>query len=323
MIKCGRKELSSLIVTSILGPHGDSGNFPLNLLPAHRAVVKVVLETGTTVIAKSATLPKRSGNYRWWAPWRCIKYVRSPETGKIIGLINAFDLTNDGVAAAAYGIKKSIEKGFKVVPSYAVEFMKQGVALAMSDVSRELREAVEIFRDELGPYFWMLEVDVSCSNTGEMLAENTDKILIVARYLRSIFEGCISFKLGPEHSVEMAIELEAIGIDIVHVLNAFPHRLINPDKFSPLASFGGGAYSGRTMFDRALAINTEFRRKLKMRMILGGGISDRQHIKRYVDMLEETSGSKEEKNSLSICSAVRSDPEETIEMLRSGKYLFG
>ena len=44
-----------------------------------------------TTIIKSLTLPPREGNFRWYYPLGCVRYLRGG------GIVNAFDLTNPGI----------------------------------------------------------------------------------------------------------------------------------------------------------------------------------------------------------------------------------
>jgi len=43
---------------------------------------------------KSITWLKREGNFRWWKPGDCIKLIW--ENGKIVGVANAYGLSNPG-----------------------------------------------------------------------------------------------------------------------------------------------------------------------------------------------------------------------------------
>lgn len=305
MIKFGQDEITDIVVTSIMGHSGGGNIFPLNLSPSYRRAAKEIRDKKITVIAKSATRFERQGNYCWYAPWLCIKQVRVG--GYIVGLHNSFGLTNKGVVTCAQTIRKAIENGYNVIPSYFVELSK-GIDVAL----REAGEAVGIYSQILGTYFWALEYNASCPNSGESLEENEEYIVTVAKYFLHILpRGAILIvKLSPVHSIELALALQKAGVDVIHALNTFPHSTIFPDKVSPLSKYGGGGYSGEFMFEQAFKINSRLRAKLEIPMIMGCGISNSDHILKYYDM----AGGKKN-NSFAICSVIRTDPAKASTVL--------
>lgn len=119
-------------------------------------------------------------------------------------------------------------------------------------------------------------------------------------------------KLSTVHSMELALALQEVGVHVIHAVNTFPHNNIfsDPKNVSPLAKYGGGGYSGEFMFERAFKINSQFRAKLKIPMIMGCGISNLDHILKYHDMAR---GKKD--NSFAICSAIRTDPYNASAIL--------
>lgn len=306
MIKFGQHVITDIVVTSIMGHSGGGNIFPLNLSPSYRRIAKEIRDKKITVIAKSATRFERQGYYRWYAPWLCIRQVR--ENGRVIGLHNSFGLSNRGVVACARMIRKAIEDGYNVIPSYFVELHK-GIDVAL----REAEDAVEVYSQTLGKYFWALEYDASCLNSGESLKENEKHIVTVAKhFLDHILQEdeILIVKLSPVHSIELALALQEAGVHVIHVLNTFPHSTIFPDKVSPLAKYGGGGYSGEFVFEQAFEINSQLRAKLEIPMIMGCGISNVDHILKYYDM----AGGKKN-NSFAICSVIRTDPARASDVL--------
>ena len=313
MISSNRHTISDIVVTSYLGHSGDGDIFPLNLLLSYRRAVALVRETGKTVIAKTATLYNNKGFYKPWAPWQVVKHIT--KDGRVIGLVNAFGLSNEGVYVCACKIKKSIQAGFSVIPSYAPRF-SQGLTIA----NIEGVEALRIYRKVLGKEFWAWEFDASCPSSGESIRESEQNFIEFIKHIRFFFNGCIIVKLSPVHSVEFALNLETIGVSVIHAINTFPHYFLYPDSSveSPLAKYGGGGYSGEFVFEQAFTINKKLREALRIPMIMGCGISNLSHVRRYTDMLSNLSKSSSNgfKNSLAVCSVLRIDLSEASKILK-------
>lgn len=310
MILLNDRDISNLVVTSILG-HGGSGNaFPLSLLPSYRKIVRSVRERGIVVIAKSATRHPRKDNHRWWAPWRCVRKI---EKGGAVGLVNAYGLSNSGVETCAQEIRRATEQGFRVIPSYSPEFFRNGKKILLRQVLFETQEAIRIYQEILGRSFWALELNGSCPNTGESLSENTNRLRsLVYALIRSLPVPLI-FKVSPVHPISLSLELEQIGVSVIHAVNTFPFATFFPDgQISPLARYGGGGCSGKMIFEKALEINLQLRRKLKIPMIMGGGISSCGHLDLYRQTLYREGFTE---NCLAICSVIRTDPKEAQQMI--------
>jgi dihydroorotate dehydrogenase len=313
MISSNKHTISDIVVTSYLGHSGDGDILPLNLLPSYRSAVSLVRETGKTVIAKTATLYDNKGFYKPWAPWKVVKHIT--KDGRVIGLINAFGLSNKGVYVCACKIKDAIKAGFSVIPSYAPRF-SQGLTAA----NIEGVEALRIYRKVLGKDFWAWELDASCPSSGESIQGSEQNFIEFIKHILFFFDGCIIVKLSPVHSVEFALKLETIGVNVIHAMNTFPHYFLYPDSSvkSPLAKYGGGGYSGEFVFEQAFAINKTLREALRIPMIMGCGISNLSHIRRYTDMLSKLSKSSLNgfENSLAICSVLRIDLPEASKILK-------
>jgi dihydroorotate dehydrogenase (NAD+) catalytic subunit len=294
-----------------MGHSGGGDIFPLNLLPSYRKIAKEIRDEGTTIIAKSATRHYCKGNYRWYAPGRCIK--RITKNGDV-GLLNSFGLTNDGVAVCAKRIRASIERGFNVIPSYFVN-LKDGLKSAL----KETEEAVEIYSTTLNEHFRAFEYNASCPNSGESLRNNEQHVVTVAKHALSVSPPNMLFivKMSPLHSIDLALALQEIGVHVLHCLNTFPHSLIFPNEISPLAKLGGGGYSGEFMFEKAFKINRYLRTHVRIPMILGCGISNREHAQAYWSMVRECDPeSPIANNSIAICSVIRNNPAEARKLIK-------
>ena len=94
-------------------------------------------------------------------------------------MLNAYGLTNGGVAACSRDIRGSCEAGIHAVPNLYPEFIK-GTETAI----RETLEAMEIYRESLGPRFWALELNFSCPNSQEEIARNLEQGLRCCQQVR-------------------------------------------------------------------------------------------------------------------------------------------
>ncbi len=62
MMSLARQKISPVVISTALGQAGR-GIFPYTLLPGYRRLLRVVRETGATVLTKSATRFPRRGNF--------------------------------------------------------------------------------------------------------------------------------------------------------------------------------------------------------------------------------------------------------------------
>jgi dihydroorotate dehydrogenase len=272
-----RVKISRIVISTALGLDGR-GIFPYTLLPGYRALVRTVRETGTTVFTKSATRFPRRGNFVPLNPFTW-KYIRRlPD----LGMLNAYGLTNDGVAACAPPLRRSREAGFNVIPNLYPEFAK-GTEQAVA----ETLEAVEIYRQHLGPHFSALELNFSCPNSAEEIRENVAQGLRCTREVRERYPDLFLIaKISVCHPYEFAQELERAGVGAIHAVNTIPYEIVfPPDRFppSPLAAVGGGGVSGGPAFAAALEYNRGLRPKVKSLLIMGCGVRSRAEVQQYFD----------------------------------------
>jgi hypothetical protein len=187
--------ISPVVISTALG-HDGRGIFPYTLLPGYRRLLRVTRDTGATVFSKSATRFQRRGNFIHANPltWKYIR--RLPDKG----MLNAYGLTNEGVAACAPHLKRSREAGFRVIPNFYPEFAK-GTETAIS----ETLEAAEIYQQSLGPDFEALELNYSCPNSVEAIRENVAQGLACTREVRARFPRLFLIaKLSICHPYEFA-----------------------------------------------------------------------------------------------------------------------
>ncbi|MBI4796670.1 MAG: hypothetical protein HY790_12690 [Deltaproteobacteria bacterium] len=297
MIEAERGRISTVAISTALGPSGR-GIFPYTLLPAYRRLLRVVRETGTAIFTKSATRFKRIGNFIAWNPltWKYIR--RLPD----LGMLNAYGLTNQGVEACAREIKVAVDQGFRVIPNLYPEFAK-GTELAIKDTL----EALEIYRQILGPDFWALELNYSCPNSEEAIRENVAQGLKCSREVKGKFPDLFLIaKISICHPCEFAQELEKLGVDALHAINTIPYEILYPQKRSPLWRVGGGGVSGGPALAAALSYNTRLRKRVSLPLIMGCGVKNREDVQRYLDVGAD---------AVSLCTLALRNPGEAAEII--------
>jgi dihydroorotate dehydrogenase (NAD+) catalytic subunit len=293
-------KISKIIISTALGP-GGSGIFPYTLLPSYRQFLQIVKETGTTVIAKSATRQRRQGNFIPVNPltWRYIRRISGQ------GMLNAYGLTNEGVEVCAGKIRESCATGFQVVPNFYPEFAK-GTETAI----RETLESIKIYHDILGPKFWAVELNFSCPNAKEAIAENVNQgIACVRRVRREYPELHLIAKISVVHPYEFAQELERLGVMAIHGVNTIPYALVFPEDTyppSPLAHVGGGGVSGGPACAAAKKYNTQLRKTVNLFLIMGCGVSSLEDVQSYLDLGAD---------AVSICTLALRQPREATKVV--------
>ncbi|MFZ5453025.1 MAG: HisA/HisF-related TIM barrel protein [Thermodesulfobacteriota bacterium] len=299
MIQAEKGRISTIVVSTALGP-GGRGIFPYTLLPGYRRLLRAVRETGTTVFAKSATRFPRRGNFLVWNPltWKYIK--RLPDSG----MLNAYGLTNDGITACAGEIKVSGAQAYNVIPNFYPEFAK-GTDTAI----HETLEAIDLYQDLLGPSFWALELNYSCPNSQEAIRENVTQALKCSQEVNrrnpSLY---VIAKISISHPYEFAQELEKLGVNALHALNTIPYEIIYPLRRSPLGAVGGGGVSGGPAFAAALDYNSRLRKMVRLPLIMGCGVRNRDDVQRYLDAGAD---------AVSLCTLALRDPGEAAEIITS------
>jgi len=297
MIQAERGRISTVVISTALGP-GGRGIFPYTLLPAYLRLLRAAGETGTAIFTKSATRFPRQGNFIAWNPltW---KYIRRLPDG---GMLNAYGLTNKGVAACAGGIKVSAAQGFKIIPNFYPEFAK-GTELAIKDTL----EALEIYRQIMGPEFWALELNYSCPNSQEAIRDNVAQALKCSQAVKGKAPGLFLIaKISICHPYEFAQELGNLGVNALHAVNTIPYEMVYPLKRSPLWQVGGGGVSGGPAFEQALSYNTGLRQKVSLPLIMGCGVRNGEDVQRYLDAGAD---------AVSFCTLALRNPREAAEII--------
>lgn len=295
MITIGHRRISTIVLSTALGTDGR-GIFPYTLLPGYRRLLRAVKDTSTTVLTKSATRQPRRGNFVAANPltWKYIQRLPG------MGMLNAYGLTNNGVASCARQIGTACRAGLQVIPNFHPEF-GQGLDTAI----RETLEAVGLYQNHLGEAFWALELNFSCPNVPEDVACNITDSLALAQALRAAHPDLFLIaKISVVHPYEFAEELERVGVGALHAVNTIPYDLVfPPDRYppSPLASVGGGGVSGGPALEPAYRYNAGLRPKVGLPLIMGCGVTRMDDVQGYLDIGAD---------AVSICTLVLRKPKE-------------
>lgn len=292
--------ISPIVISTAFGT-GGAGIFPYTLWPAYRRLQRQVKDLGATIFSKSATRYPRRGNFIPANPltWKYIQRLPG------LGMLNAYGLTNPGVEVCAAKIRASLQTGFQVIPNFYPEFAK-GEAVAIA----ETQAAVAIYSRILGSAFWALELNFSCPNSREEIRRNVTQVINCVRRLRQeVPHLFLIAKLSLVHPLELAQELEQLGIGAIHGVNTIPYELVFPPGSyppSPLAAVGGGGVSGGPAFPLAREYNARLRRKIKTFLIMGCGVSSMTQVQEYFDLGAD---------AVSLCTLVLRRPQEVSRIL--------
>jgi dihydroorotate dehydrogenase (NAD+) catalytic subunit len=255
------------------------------------------------VFSKSATRHSRRGNFVAANPltW---KYIQRLPDG---GMLNAYGLTNPGVAAGAPGLAGAIQAGYRVIPNFYPEFAKGGEM-----ARQETLEAIALYRQALGEHFQTLELNFSCPNAAEAIAENVVQALALTQELRQRHpELHLIAKLSVCHPYEFAQELERLGVAALHAVNTVPWEVLYPpglNPASPLAAVGGGGVSGGPAFKVAYDYNRGLRPLVKGFLIMGCGVKSQEEVQRYFDLGAD---------AVSLCTLALRRPPEAARIIQA------
>ncbi len=300
-IKIKGFELPRLLVSTIMGHSGNGREMPLGLYPPFWPVRRAILQTGTTVIAKSSTYMKHTGFFRWWNPFTW-KYIRRLQG---MGMLNAYGLTNHGVEVNALTIASATNKGYNIIPSFYPQFAK-GRTLAI----QETIQAIAIYCCWLGGKFRVLEFNFSCPNSEEEIRKNMKDALACVKATLAVYpELCLIAKISIVHPHEFAQDLVKAGVDIIHAINTIPYDLVYPDgPPSPLQAVGGGGVSGGPAFKLALDYNQRVREMIPgTPLIMGCGVMSSYNADYYF---------RNGADAVSICTVCKLEPAEAIKIIK-------
>jgi len=278
--------------------------FPYFFFPAFWYFLFTIWWNDITVIAKSATRHRHCGNFIWWNPWTW-KFIHTL-SGKD-GLLNAYGLTNPGVVVCAIMIRIACMLGFKVIPSYFIDFSR-GYMIGL----REAEQAIRIYKKIMGKHFWSIELNPSCPNHKEPILINQGNILAALRALKQNFPWLhFIIKGSIVYPGEFYSQAEQAGADTIHVINTIPFDVavgmgISPYAKSPLGEKTKGGFSGKIITDAACKYTTgTVIPATTQSLIFGGGISEWRDTLPYQQALRLRGDTRD--FSFSVCTAAKFD----------------
>lgn len=220
-------------------------------------------------ISKTYTFKPTRGNMRWYAPWRCVRYLGNGNW------VNSVGLTNDGIASF-----------------YARDFYtardKCGFGIIIPSLKMEGSQTTEIVQNLNNFAITAIEVNISCPNVkhdGEYWEQFNENVRCIHEYAR-VSKHPIIVKLGwrPDEVYEYVKKLDNV-VFAFDLINTVPYTVVYPGKKSPLDKYGlEGGVSGPDIAEfanKALVAGSSAADNAKL--ISGGGINGKlsELIRRY------------------------------------------
>lgn len=175
-----------------------------------------------TSVTKTLTLQPVEGNWRWYNPFRCLRFIPG-------GVVNAIELTNLGIDWWRKEVGPSVDSS------------KISLIASIFGEPDELAEMAKIMSDFdlVG-----IEINTSCPSAKNDILQNTGKVIKSCEVVERNSHLPIILKMSVTHDAEKIVEetdkiIEAIAI------NSVPWIIVFPNCQSPLAKFGGGGVSGK------------------------------------------------------------------------------
>ncbi len=204
-----------------------------------------------TIVAKTVTFEKKRGNYRWWWPPGCIRFLNREWDGSRFGLlgcegvVNAYGLTNPGF----YNWSRKVG---------GESFRLNLIASLFSD-SVSAPDELSSMAEQCGSLGVVgIEVNASCPNTQGDILDNSTKITKSCEAVKKVTSLPLLLKLSVVHDIDEILPRVKGLVEAIDI-NSVPWRVIFPNKPSPLAHLGGGGVSGKI----AQPYTWDFVRKLK------------------------------------------------------------
>lgn len=297
MIKTKSEKIISRVVISTITEFGN-GMFPYKFYPSYRNFLRIARES-TTQLLKSSTTYKEVGRFIKHNPltWKCVK--RIPDDG----IANAYKHTNPGAAVCADQIKKSIAAGSKIIPNYAPDFNKP-----IKQTIWETLEVIRLLYYKLGSDLNALEIKLYCPNIKQELEKNIRNSAILISEIRKLFPSLfLIIKVNYQHPFELSQEMELLGVGAIHAINAIEHSFISPNDPNPLG-LDDCAISGGPIKPYSLSYNRELRKKIRIRILMGGGIMSFDDAREFMDIGNDD-------DSIVICSMVARHTREATKLI--------
>ena len=199
-----------------------------------------------TVVTKTLTLAPRKGNFRWYNPLACVRFIRD-------GVVNAVDLTNPGLD---WWCRKAGQK----VDS-------QKIPLVVSIYAENIAELAKMCQSLNRFDLIAVKLNLSCPNAaGSCVFDDPGFVIEFCQAAHRLSRFPIIIKISVTqayHSFLPRLEniVEAVAI------NSVPWDSIFPGKASPLARLGGGGVSGKAAQRFTWSAVNNIARKIKIPVI--------------------------------------------------------
>ncbi len=187
-----------------------------------------------TTVPKTLTRQPVVGNWVWWHPWTCVRFI----PGVPGGIVNKVGLTNPGID---YWCEKIGPK---------LNFHKYHLAVSLYGNEKDLAEmAVMLNKFKLAA----IEVNASCPNTDHRCG--AEEAIAQVKAVKANSRHPVIVKLGVGQDYR-AIARALVGTAEAVALNSVPWELVYPGKESPLhrlekkVGHGGGGVSGKPAQER-------------------------------------------------------------------------
>lgn len=303
----GGRSISTIVISTACGYDGR-GIFPYTCNRDYGDMIRAANATSTTRISKSMTRHKRNGNFHLWRPWTW-KYIQDFDGD---GMLNAYGLTNKGALRYLRFIGDALVDGIQIIPSIYPEF-DQGKEVAKMGIFHILAQY-----EFWGSLFWAVELNFSCPNTRECIADNIKSATWLVEKIKEIYPKLIVIaKISVAHPPKFAKMLSEAGADVIHSANTVPWGMLFGSR-SPLEKVGGGGISGGPAFQKALDFNKEVLAYYEGPIILGCGIVDDEKLLEYQRLVPGYGRNAvfPAQVSFGVCTAALRRPEWVTEQVR-------
>jgi len=183
---------------------------------------------------KTITFLSRPGNFRWYKPWGCIKFIW--QGCRIVGTVNAFGLTNPGSVWWYQNVGPHIKSpiiGSILSDEPDEEKMKTQLVIMTKELSR-CKQVVA------------MELNFGCPNTDRAVLESSRRVIMACKAVAERVPNVpLILKLSVFHDVKTIVPAVEQYVEAFSI-NSVPWSLVFPNKKSPLAHLGGGGVSGLT-----------------------------------------------------------------------------
>lgn len=175
-----------------------------------------------TSVTKTLTLHPTKGNWRWYNPFRCLRFIHG-------GVVNAIELTNPGI------------DWWRREIGYSVDSSRISLIVSIFGELDELAEMTKILNDfDLAG----VKINASCPSAKNDILRNTGKVIKSCEIVKKNSRLPVILKISVAHDVEKIVN-EIDGIVEAIAINSVPWNIAFPSHQSPLANLGGGGVSGK------------------------------------------------------------------------------